>query len=126
VRTILRVGGWWLREDNGYYSVTWAPLGLAVLIIRERGLWGLARRFHEIPGRIASAKQHAIEEHGELDRLRALQPDGEDELRDFDPTQAGGGGPCAWCRAEMQPWYFGEVCQGCLWDESAGHRRTVA
>jgi hypothetical protein len=72
VRVIFHAGGWWLREDNGYYSVTWAPLGMAALIIRERGLWGLIRRLPEIPGRIEGAKQRAVTESHELRRLRSL------------------------------------------------------
>jgi hypothetical protein len=47
----------------------------------------------------------------------AFVDDDEDELRDFDPAQEGGGGPCAGCGREMPPWRYSSICQGCAWDE---------
>lgn len=42
--------------------------------------------------------------------------DEEDELRDFDPTKEGGGGPCERCGYQQEPWRFSRFCQACIWD----------
>lgn len=70
MRNIAHVFGWWLRRDGAYWSLTWAPLGMAVVIIRERGFCRLLWHLRELPSRRRWAKQHAIELEVELSRLR--------------------------------------------------------
>ncbi len=49
------------------------------------------------------------------------EPEGDaggEDLSRFDPTLEGGGGPCAVCGIEMQPWRYAKNCAGCEWDRS--------
>jgi hypothetical protein len=46
----------------------------------------------------------------------------DEDLRGFDPTKEGAGGPCARCGREQEPWRYSDVCQACLWDEGAVER----
>jgi hypothetical protein len=47
----------------------------------------------------------------------------DDELRDYDPTQEGGGGPCERCGYEQEPWRFSRLCQACIWDSADSESR---
>jgi hypothetical protein len=78
----------------------------------------------EIDGRLAGITDeygtcHWAALHFTKDRVERAVLDGpgvDEDLRGFDPTKEGGGGPCPRCGREMEPWVYAAVCTPCAWD----------
>jgi hypothetical protein len=62
---VLHLGGWWLRyrtvrDGRRWWSLTWAPLGMAEVFIEARGFVRLLWRCRDLSSRVERAKTNHV------------------------------------------------------------------